>query len=289
MDLFKTLDGVDIRKRRTLLRALVLSARPVQLLKTVVAVGWGQYCADSNNLELSGRALLTLLGMLILSAGLYGLNDIADLGMDRRTLYKKCRPLPAGSINTRQLFIFSAVQLGVALSVLAGVSFITFAWAIILIANQICYSFEPIRLKRRFALDVISAALLSHGARFAVGFRGGRFSMNTVLACAALVLWKVAAYLTYRLTDNPACDEPETDTTHTLGVRNITYVSAAAFLISYVCFGLYAFRSHMGLFASTFITTLYATAFILYLIFTKLVSVGNPWKLLVFSAIGQSK
>jgi len=264
--------------------AYFLTARPIQLLKTIVAVGWGQYCANANHLVFTSGSLCALSGMVVLWAGLYGLNDIADELADKDTAHKRFRPLARGELRSRQLLTVSALQLSAGLLLLARAGVFGVIIGVGLICNQWSYSFKPLRLKRRFLLDVTSAAVVSHGARFAVGLASGPVRRGVWLAGAALILWKVAAYLTYRLEDVPRAEVTHVGTAARLGARQTSVVSAAAIIGSYVCFIAYAYYTRLPGNVSLAFTVLYAAALTLYLTLFRTGRYPKALEVFVFSA-----
>jgi 4-hydroxybenzoate polyprenyltransferase len=277
---------LNLRAKRRLVKDLTIAARPAQLLKSGVAVSWGIYCAGGNRFALTHDATLMFIGTILLWAGLYGMNDLADLDADRATIHKRFRPLPAMRISSIQLLTAGSMEIALALVILAAAGMAAFAWGGLLVLNQLAYSLEPLRWKRRFGLDVISAAILSHGARFALGFRGAAFGTEACLACAALVLWKIAAYLLYRLEDVPACG-PRTDTAHVLGSRKTAILAAVVFACSLLSFAAYAVRSHLSQRPLAAGVILYAAAILLYVRFRRKRNGSVRLNLLVFSATAQ--
>src|SRR5262249_9580096 len=147
------LEDVPERPRAVLLRSFAAASRPVQLIKTIAAVGWGQYCANGNHVVLDGTTLPVLAGMVLLWAGLYSINDLADAGLDRTTVHKRFRPLAAGRLQAPELISVCGVEIVLALVLLAAAGRIALWCAAIQILNQLVYSLEPLRLKRRFLLD----------------------------------------------------------------------------------------------------------------------------------------
>jgi 4-hydroxybenzoate polyprenyltransferase len=269
---------------RRLIGALWVSARPAQLVKCGVAVGWGIYCSNGNRFGLEKASVFALVGAIVLYAGLYGLNDLTDLEFDRITTHKRFRPLPAVRIHSDQLLIASSIEIVCALILLATVGTAGLILGAALLLNQLVYSFEPFRWKRRLGLDVLSAAVLSHGLRFVLGFRGGTFGATTCLACAALIFWKIAAYLLYRLEDTPDYGVPKTDTAQVLGSRRAIATSAVTYAGSYGCFVAYAIRSRMPAFTFILFSLAFVAAVALYVRFRERGSVPASLNLLVFSS-----
>jgi 4-hydroxybenzoate polyprenyltransferase len=274
---------------RPLIRALCASARPAQLVKSGIAVCWGIYCANGNHLVFHRASVLALVGTIILGAGLYGLNDLTDLAFDKTTVHKQFRPLPAARIHSDQLLVASSIEITCALSLLTIVGVSALSLGAVLLLNQLAYSFEPFRCKRRLGLDILSAAVLSHGARFALGFGGGTLGPTACLACAALVFWKIAGYLLYRLEDVPPCGVPKTDTAQALGLRKATVLSTVALACSYGCFAVYAIRSLVPALGFVLFSLLYVTAVAVYVRFWERGATPATLNLFVFSATAQER
>lgn len=279
--------GEEPHSLRLLISALCASARPTHLVKCGAAVGWGIYCANGNHLVFHRASLMTLVGTIVLCAGLYGLNDLTDLVLDKTAAHKQYRPLPAARIRCGQLLVASTIEITCGLLLLSMVGIGVLFLGAVLFLNQLVYSVEPFRCKRRLGLDILSAAVLSHGLRFALGFNGGTFGTTASLACAALVFWKVASYLLYRLEDIPHCGVPKTDTAQALGSRKATALSAVTFACSYGCFAAYMIRSPLPALAFALLSFLYATAVALYVRFRERGATAASLNLLVFSATAQ--
>jgi 4-hydroxybenzoate polyprenyltransferase len=269
---------------RVLVRYLK-TARPIQLLKTVLGVGWGQYCANANHLVLRSDSLFAILGMVALWAGLYGLNDISDVRCDANTIHKRFRPLAAGDVRSRDLLWVSALQIAAALILLSASGITVALVGVALVINQYIYSFQPLRLKRRFLLDVMSAAVFSHGARFFVGLQSAPGRQAVGVAGGALILWKVAAYLAYRLEDAPGGKTGRTGTVAYLADRTTLAISALAMIASFICFRVYWVRTNMPPGAGWSLTLLYVAAVSAYLtLFRRAASCPKALQMLVFSA-----
>jgi 4-hydroxybenzoate polyprenyltransferase len=263
--------------------AYLKSARPIQLLKTIVAVGWGQYCANANHFVFRSDSLCSIFGMVMLCAGLYGLNDIADLHEDLNTVHKRFRPLASGEIGSQELLGMNLFQLAVALLILLWTGIRPSLIGLSMVLNQWSYSFKPLRLKRYFLLDIASAALFTHGAKFAVGLQSGPVRNGLWFAGAALVFWKIAAYLIYRLQDVPMGKPVPDGTAGRLGARVTTAISAVAIIASYACLSVYARRTHLSALVLVTLTLFYTAAICLYLRFQS-GRYSKAMQILVFSA-----
>jgi 4-hydroxybenzoate polyprenyltransferase len=264
------------------------TARPIQLIKTVLGVGWGQYCANANHLVLRSDSIFAILGMVTLWAGLYGLNDIADVRCDANTIHKRFRPLAAGDVRAPDLFCVSAFQIAAALLLLSASGISVALIGVALVINQFIYSFEPLRLKRCFLLDVISAAVFSHGARFAVGLQSAPGRQAIGFAGGALILWKVAAYLAYRLEDAPGGKTGRTGTVAYLADRTTLAISALAMIASFVCIRVYWVRTNMPAGVALSLTLLYVVAVSVCITLFRRASCPRALEMLVFSATGRA-
>src|SRR5438309_2434516 len=132
----------SLRRLRRQIHGYFMIARPVWLLKTVFAVGWGQYCANGNHINLSFNCVSVIWGMVGIWAGLYGLNDIMDQTYDKTTRFKRFRPLTVGILARRGVWLVSVGEIIVALVLLSLVRVSSLFGVALLIANQLVYTLE---------------------------------------------------------------------------------------------------------------------------------------------------
>jgi len=269
------------------LAGFLKTARPIQLFKTVFAVGWGQSCANGNHFVPNVASLVTTIGMVLLWAGLYGLNDLADVDFDLQTVHKRFRPLAAGEIRSRDLVFVTIAEIFAGLLLLSSQSAIVALIGVGLVTNQLLYSYQPFRLKHRFLWDVLSAAVFSHGARFLVGLQGGPERHWVAFAGGALIFWKISAYLAYELEDAPSQEQGRAGTAARLGGKRTTAACAVTILASYCCFTTYAFHTHLPAVATLAFTTMYAVAIYLYVTLFRTGMYPKALEVLVFSAAGR--
>src|SRR5712691_9194168 len=145
-----------IPRRLNPLQAVWLSLRPHQWTKNLVV-----FAAPALSKHLFERGPLekSVLGFVIfcaLSGTVYLLNDVADLGRDRRHPRKRLRPIASGALSPRVAVLLSlGLGLGsLGLSALLGLPFVL--CAALYLALNILYSF---RLKEIVILDVLSVSL----------------------------------------------------------------------------------------------------------------------------------
>lgn len=81
--------------------AYLRAARPRQWAKNVLVLAAPAAAGVLDDGDALGRTLLAVLAFVLVSAGTYYLNDLADLEADRRHPTKRHRPLAAGEIPQR--------------------------------------------------------------------------------------------------------------------------------------------------------------------------------------------
>lgn len=126
---------------------------------------------------------LGILNMILLQGVIYTLNDIADLEEDRKHPIKRKRPIASGKISVFEGEIFAIIlfisALILALFIDLRILIVDFA---LLIINLI-YSYEPVRLKDKKYLDILSSAV-NFPLRVSVGwwlfepYNQARFHLN---------------------------------------------------------------------------------------------------------------
>jgi 4-hydroxybenzoate polyprenyltransferase len=106
----------------------------------------------------------------LLWGGLYTINALTDVRDDARHPVKCLRPFPSGRLDPRLGAWVSgaAIVLAVALSWRFGWRFAV--CVLLMMAKQLAYTLPPLRLKRRYAWDVVSGSLGNSTLRFAAGW-----------------------------------------------------------------------------------------------------------------------
>src|SRR5689334_21701376 len=94
----------EFSSRRTsepsMVRNLLAVSRPSQLMKAVAVVIWAQFCAFENYRS-QLDAWLAVCGVVLLTAGFYSINDIADVTTDRLSSIKRFRALANKRLSIR--------------------------------------------------------------------------------------------------------------------------------------------------------------------------------------------
>jgi geranylgeranylglycerol-phosphate geranylgeranyltransferase len=116
---------------------------------------------------------------LLISTGMYILNDLIDSDLDRAN--GKKRPIPSGIVSKRQAWAFVIILNGTA----AGLSLITFnpvsiAIVAVMLTIGILYSARRVALENRFVIKTLSIALFYMLCAL-LGMTSG-FGMNIVMA-----------------------------------------------------------------------------------------------------------
>jgi len=167
-------------------------------MKAAAVVLWAQYCAFEND-PLRLHAELAVMGIVILTAGLYSMNDIADVNTDRVSLVKRFRVLATEKLS----IVVGKIWAG--LCVVSGLLFLFTSRellgviGILLVLNAWAYSFPPARLKERPFFDILSGAVFSQLGRYSIGHFSISDASPPMLPLVAAVLFKIGSYLAYRI------------------------------------------------------------------------------------------
>lgn len=143
------------------------------------------------NLFVTSLLLLLAVADLILVQGvMYAINDIADLEKDRKHPSKKFRPLASGAVSIREAYAFASILLAAALLLGYALDIRILLIDLLLIMNNIAYSFWP-RLKDIKYADIFTVAL-NFPLRVMAGwylfepYNQARFSMSFNLVSTAI-------------------------------------------------------------------------------------------------------
>jgi geranylgeranylglycerol-phosphate geranylgeranyltransferase len=110
------------------------------------------------SLAVVGSTLALPLASLLITAGTYILNDLADAELDRAN--GKKRPIPSGLVSRRQAWAFVALTFGTAvLLAIATFSPVGIAIVAMMLAIGITYSSPKIALMKRFVVKTVSIAI----------------------------------------------------------------------------------------------------------------------------------
>lgn len=144
--------------------------------------------------------LLGLLCVIMLWSASYTLNDATDWKSDKEHPVKKNRPIPSGRINPHHAVFVSILLILVSLGIAFQLGFLFFAAIVIMLVNQIVYTWPPFRFKDRPLVDVIGGSMVSSFFRFAAGYWlfSASLSLPWVLV-GSMVLLQFGAYVLYKL------------------------------------------------------------------------------------------
>lgn len=103
--------------------------------------------------------ILAFLGVSLLSSTIYVLNDIADAEKDRLHPVKKNRPIASKKVSVNQGLILAVLLLTTSLVIFYYLKPILLGVGVLMLVNNVLYSFKPFRFKDIPIIDVLSAAL----------------------------------------------------------------------------------------------------------------------------------
>jgi geranylgeranylglycerol-phosphate geranylgeranyltransferase len=140
------------------------------------------------------RTISLPLASFMIIVGMYVLNDLIDVDLDRAN--RKKRPIPAGQVTRKQVWVFIGLTNGLGI-VLAGLTLnLVSAWIAIGIAIiGIMYSAPKVSLKDRFVVKTLSIAVAMAlcallGATFTFGLElaGGNFFLPIYIALMLAIM-----------------------------------------------------------------------------------------------------
>jgi decaprenyl-phosphate phosphoribosyltransferase len=106
-------------RRRTPLRAAVVTLRPRQWIKNVLVIAAAGAAGALSRDDVPVRVSLAFVAFCLLASGIYAINDVRDVAEDRLHPRKRLRPVAAGELEPR-----AAVLIGVGL-IAAGLALCT--------------------------------------------------------------------------------------------------------------------------------------------------------------------
>jgi 4-hydroxybenzoate polyprenyltransferase len=153
------------------LKELLILLRPKQWFKSFSIFFGSGLLIYQNGINLAGAAklLISFLAISLLSSSIYILNDLSDIEKDRMHPIKKFRPLASGKVSKNEAIMLFLIIFSVSLMLLNYVNPINLIIGIIMLANNLLYSFKPIRLKDIAILDILSAGI-NFSLRVSVGW-----------------------------------------------------------------------------------------------------------------------
>ncbi len=163
-----------IQSRDNVYRSLLKALRPHQWLKNLLvfvplftAQQWG-------NIEAIGHACLAFLAFSLCASGVYMLNDVLDLAMDRKHPRKRHRPFASGSLSLHIGFLFAGLLPLVGLAIGLVLPYMFF---LVLGAYYITTVVYSLWAKKQMMLDVIFLAGL-----YTIRIIAGAVSISIVLS-----------------------------------------------------------------------------------------------------------
>jgi len=140
-----------------------------------------------------------ILGVLMWS-GLYILNDLSDINVDKFHNEKKNRPIIAGKISKKTGIIMAIILISLSLVLSTLINLFFFIAVLFTLINQLTYTLKPFRFKESANWDFISCGMLGQILRFLAGWFLFTTSFNIpILALIFVTLTKTSGFLFYRL------------------------------------------------------------------------------------------
>src|SRR3989344_390469 len=179
---------------------IIRSCRPLLWLKTLWVMLLASYLFF-NKLPPIKEFLIgfVILGPLMWS-GLYILNDLSDINVDKYHNEKRNRPIVAGKLSKKIALTVSVFMISISL-ILASLINLFFFFAVLLtLINQLTYTLKPFRFKESANWDFISCGMLGQILRFLAGWFLFTTSFNIpILGLIFATLTKTSGFLFYRL------------------------------------------------------------------------------------------
>jgi decaprenyl-phosphate phosphoribosyltransferase len=130
------LAGPPARTQRTLLQALIATARPKQWVKNVLVFAAPAAAGVLREGQAFGDTLVAFVAFCLAASGTYFLNDAFDVEADRRHAKKRFRPIAAGDLPVRTAQIAGVVLILCGI----GIGFVT-GWKLpLVIATYIIFT-----------------------------------------------------------------------------------------------------------------------------------------------------
>jgi 4-hydroxybenzoate polyprenyltransferase len=146
--------------------------KPLEWGRTWICMLFGvlmAYYVYGRGLDTAG-IFLGALSVTALWSGLYALNDIADRYADAMSAVRKYRPIPSGRVSVPEAAGFTVLFLAAAFVFAAPLGNpVLYASLLVMLANQVLYTFEPVRLKSHVFLDLVSGTLINPFFRYLAG------------------------------------------------------------------------------------------------------------------------
>ncbi|MBS3149828.1 UbiA family prenyltransferase [Candidatus Woesearchaeota archaeon] len=179
---------------------IIRSCRPLLWLKTLWVMLLASYLVLNKLPPLKEFILgFAILGVLMWS-GLYILNDLSDINVDKFHNEKKNRPIIAGKISKKTGIIMAIILISLSLVLSTLINLFFFIAVLFTLINQLTYTLKPFRFKESANWDFISCGMLGQILRFLAGWFLFTTSFNIpILALIFVTLTKTSGFLFYRL------------------------------------------------------------------------------------------
>jgi len=154
-----------------LLKELFKLMRPKQWFKSFSIFFGSALLIYQNGIDLFGvtKLLISFLAISLLSSSVYILNDLSDIEKDRLHPIKKFRPLARGKVSKNEAALLFLVIFSLSLVLLNYINYKNLIIGLIMLLNNLLYSFKPIRIKDVPILDILSAGI-NFSLRVSIGW-----------------------------------------------------------------------------------------------------------------------
>jgi len=175
---------VELRPRRGVLRAAIVSLRPRQWSKNLLLFAGIVFAAKLGDAGRWGEAAAIFVAYCGASSAAYLLNDLQDAADDRLHPVKRERPIARGELKPERALVLAALLAAGALAIAAALGFVSLLFLLGFIALQLAYS---LGLKRIVLVDVFVIAGL-----FVIRAAAGAAAVDVrispwLLVCTALL------------------------------------------------------------------------------------------------------
>ncbi len=193
--------GLNAKK----LKNFIILMRPNAWFVTIFSLSIGAilaiYPSKPSFSQLETLLFLCIVFACFIASGLYVLNDIFDINLDRKNPLKRNRPIASGMISPKEGFAFSFCLLVIGLLLALGISFFHFLLGLLLIGFQSAYSIPPFRLKET-RIDLLFSGPLNHFVRIVAAWVLFKPLMEIpLLLLSGLFLLYCSSYSYYKLID----------------------------------------------------------------------------------------
>lgn len=187
---------------------LVTCTRPLEWVKTfgnmIIAVAVAMYLLYNGFAVQNFNALQFIYGFIavgpLLWGGLYLLNDWTDRERDRSHEIKCKRPIANGVLPTNIALAVSVIMIAAAFAIGFTINLMFVLCLLAMLANQLLYTMEPIHLKSKPILDLISGSMINPTFRFYSGWSMIIPMFNApILALMFVVGFQFGGYTLYRM------------------------------------------------------------------------------------------